>query len=216
MQQEEYSYCDIIKVLIDTIIRVQKTKKQLTKGFSLIEVLVVIGIITIMTAALLVSVRDERERRIVRIAGEALIADLRAAQNIALTGKLVRGLRPCQVIFSMSPTGYGTGISAYDPSRPHSDGSPRSCIRGEESAQIKTGSMPSGITISSSSVVTAPILFSVPFGDVSVPVSAAASAFNGGPSIEYALNKSGLSPYRICFYQSGRIEARGFGAGSCN
>jgi len=76
------------------------------KGFSLMELLIVIAIIGIMTAVLLVNLSGSRSQKQVEAAAREVAAAIREAQNNALTGKNVT--TGCSYIFT-----YNSGSSSY-------------------------------------------------------------------------------------------------------
>ncbi|MDO8529623.1 MAG: type II secretion system protein [bacterium] len=57
------------------------------KGSTLIELLVVVAIISIMTAVTIVSLQGGKTEKELEIAAREMVADIREAQNNALTGK---------------------------------------------------------------------------------------------------------------------------------
>ena len=59
--------------------------KQIIKGFSLIEVIVTLSLITILTLVVLANYRGGEKRYILQSANQQLISDIRKAQNIALS-----------------------------------------------------------------------------------------------------------------------------------
>lgn len=65
-----------------------KTSKNNTKkGFSLLEILMVLFIITLMTGALFVSLRSNRKKGDLEVAARLLVAEIRKAQNDAVSGR---------------------------------------------------------------------------------------------------------------------------------
>lgn len=77
--------------------KINKSKK----GFSLIELMMAIAMISIMTAVTLASMNTQREKKAVESAAREVAATLREAQNYALTGKgLIASSTICSYIFS--------------------------------------------------------------------------------------------------------------------
>lgn len=70
------------------------------KGFSLVELMIVIAIAGIMTAVTLVSMNATREKKTVESAAREVAAAVREAQNYALTGKDLKDKPTCSFIFT--------------------------------------------------------------------------------------------------------------------
>lgn len=187
------------------------------KGFTLIELMVVIGIVTIMSAILLASIVNNRDRRLVKTSAETFISDLRGLQNKALTGELIGGLRPC--FFDFSPTvsgsralGYSISSRAYDPGITDGSGDYYSCANlPGGSVPIKNVSFQDGVEMRVDSTTPVAVSFVLPFADIVQGFENVGS----DPSVSFILEK-GSDQYRICLYRSGRIEAVGFGTTTCN
>jgi prepilin-type N-terminal cleavage/methylation domain-containing protein len=78
-------------------------KKQ--AGFTLIELLVVMFIISLLSGSVLIGYWGGQKRYDVSRAAQQMLADLRRAQNLALSGKMQ---------MAVSPAGYGIYVSAAD------------------------------------------------------------------------------------------------------
>lgn len=79
------------------------------KGFTIIELLVSLGIFVVVTAMVVANFRGGSRSDELRIASEALISNLRKAQNMAFSGQLVNGVNP--------PGGYGVYFKLSEPDR---------------------------------------------------------------------------------------------------
>jgi prepilin-type N-terminal cleavage/methylation domain-containing protein len=71
---------------------------QNNKGFTLLEVMVAIGIMVILLTVVMVNYRDQERRSTLNFEAQKMVSVLKRAQMMALTGKEVNGSRP---------TGYG-------------------------------------------------------------------------------------------------------------
>ena len=77
------------------------------KGFSLLELIIVIAIVGIMTAITLVSMNTLREKKAVEEAAREVAAAIRETQNYALTGKdITADSSACAYVFGWAGTGY--------------------------------------------------------------------------------------------------------------
>lgn len=73
----------------------KQKKHSFTKGFSLLEMVIIVAIIAIMTSVMMVITFKDRDTKKVQAAGRELTAALREAQNNALTGKQQGPGLPC-------------------------------------------------------------------------------------------------------------------------
>jgi len=73
----------------------QKSKIKNQKGFTLVEMLVVIFIVAILSAATLAAIRQGNKRSSVLRAAQRVAQDLRDAQNRALAAVEFQGKVPC-------------------------------------------------------------------------------------------------------------------------
>ncbi len=76
------------------------------KGFSLIELLVVISIILIMSALILASYRSGQIRYTLNLAAEQIISNLRQAQNSAISGKMAETYNGYGIYFRVNQSYY--------------------------------------------------------------------------------------------------------------
>lgn len=79
------------------------------KGFTLIELLVSVSIFVIITGMVVANFRAGSRNDELRISAQALVSDLRKAQNMALAGELVNDISP--------PGGYGVYFNIGTPDR---------------------------------------------------------------------------------------------------
>jgi prepilin-type N-terminal cleavage/methylation domain-containing protein len=79
------------------------------KGFTIIELLVAMGIFVVITSMVVANFRTGSQSDELKIAAEALVSNLRKAQNMALAGQLKDGASP--------PGGYGVYFKLADTDR---------------------------------------------------------------------------------------------------
>ncbi len=79
------------------------------KGFTIIELLVALGVFVVVTAMVVANFRAGGRSDELRIAAETLISNLRKAQNMSLAGQLTNGVSP--------PGGYGVYFKLSDADR---------------------------------------------------------------------------------------------------
>jgi prepilin-type N-terminal cleavage/methylation domain-containing protein len=151
------------------------------KGFTLIEILVVITIIAIAATITLASLGNGRAQRDLETGARELVSIIREAQNDALTGKqLVAGTDPCQYRVSWNGSTYTFTYWYKNASGACSQSSP-----------IMTRSLRPGASFSGSSSVS----FFLPHAVTDIPGSTPRSA---------VATKGGAS-HVVCVYQNGRI-----------
>ena len=94
----------------------ENTEKQIKKGVTLIEIMMVVAIIGIMSSLVFVNIK--RDGSIVQSAGRELATDLRALKRTALNGKLPAGVTgyACSFRFNPSENSYSfSGTSKASP-----------------------------------------------------------------------------------------------------
>jgi prepilin-type N-terminal cleavage/methylation domain-containing protein len=79
------------------------------RGFTIVELLVALGIFVIITAMVVANFRAGSRSDELRIAAETLVSNLRKAQNMSLAGQLINGNSP--------PGGYGVYFKLSDTDR---------------------------------------------------------------------------------------------------
>ena len=77
-----------------------------SRGFSMLEVLIVVAIMVIMTAVMFAMDNDSSAKKDVDAAATQIRAQLRALQNEALTGKNIEGASACMFEFDSSSSSY--------------------------------------------------------------------------------------------------------------
>jgi prepilin-type N-terminal cleavage/methylation domain-containing protein len=174
----------------------EKTKKQLS-GFTLIELMISMAILSIMTTVTIVSMGGAKTKQEVEGAARQVAAALREAQNYALTGKNIgaSGDVPCQFrleadgtsTFTIQQKKFDSGVCTAD------SGSPMSY------------SLSNGVTVSTNNAS-----FDVPRGEV---FNDALGELNGDEKVDFSISKDGSTAH-VCLYPFGRIEERSIG-GSC-
>ena len=90
-----------------------KKMKRTAKGFSMIELLIVIAIIVIMTGVLL-SQKTNKSAIEVQSATRTVAAQLRSLQNDALNGKIADGKIICKAEMSFDPVNEQYSIKYYN------------------------------------------------------------------------------------------------------
>ncbi len=183
---------------------------KMSRGFTLIEVMVSVAILALMAAVTIVSMNGGRNRQEVEASTRLVAATLREAQNNALSGKNITGTagsRPCQ--FRVRTTG-GTGtitheqLNAGDVLCPN----PGTATNGAWSG-FSTDLL-NGVTFSSSTEV----YFDVPRGEPKNAAGVLGVELNSatGP-VDFSMTK-GADTAHVCVYPLGRIEEASVGA-SC-
>lgn len=155
-------------------------------GFTLVELTIVMGIISVMAVITLVGLNASREERMVQAASLQVAASLREAQNYALTGQ-TPAITTKNCWFGVefpSATSYRTVRQAKDGSG-NCTGTP--VVLGTFPLTNNVTVAPTGTTVG----------FDLPRGT---------ARFNS--TLGITLTRGSIS-YRICVYPSGRIEERG-------
>ena len=82
------------------------------RGFSLLELLIVIVIIAIMSAALFVNLGSRKSNSEAEVAALQVVANIRALQNDAINGRLIGGSAVCMLTF------YPSNMASIEPVNP--------------------------------------------------------------------------------------------------
>jgi prepilin-type N-terminal cleavage/methylation domain-containing protein len=138
----------------------RKNKNHLLfgKGFSLVEIIIVIALMAVMTAVLFASQVGDKTQEDVATSARQVAAQLRALQNEALNGKQIGEISACYFKFETAGNETGYTISYNDCSNSLIDGS---------SQWIELGSGRQNVFISSA----VNMYFSAPWGQVSTASS---------------------------------------------
>ncbi len=153
---------------------------QSKKGFTLLEVMIVIGIIGIMTAIMLVYFsNDEKTDKMLQLSAGEVVAAIREAQNNALNGKQSDSSKiPCDYQFEKNgSSGYKI---TYHYHSPESDGC--SSIQDYAAYDLKNG-----ISVDDFS----PVKFNIPFGT--------------GVSLSYIRLQKNSRYYYVCITSGGDV-----------
>ncbi len=171
---------------------IQKNKK----GFSLIELMIVIAIMAIMAAIMLSMNSKSKIRLELETAMREVASGIRSAQNDALAGRRNANLSPCHFDFKLGANLYNVEGEFYNG---------RDCENGTKSyAIIESGEFPKGVNVVAKykGKIVSNIGFNVPFGEVTVDRKII------DKSIRLSLSKEGVH-YIVCVSPSGRIDELG-------
>ncbi len=167
------------------------------KGFTLIELMIVVAIVGIMTAATMVSLSSGREAKQVEGEARKFASLVREAQNYALTGKKFHATEPtCQVGIDAFFEDDSTVFFPYYKYRSGADcGTMATAIAG-------TFILNNGVVFGdrSGSFSFNGLYFTVPRGDM---VNAANVAIASTTRVSL---KKGSSVWSVCIYPGGRVE----------
>lgn len=160
-----------------------KKTKHFFRGFTLLEILVVIAVIGIVSSVILMSTGNARTEREVSSASQDVVGLLREAQQYALTGKqFVNSTDPCQFRVTWN-SGSASLTTTY-----YYKGSNGVC---DQSVTVSTFNLQGGVVFANSGVVD----FSLPHGRPSFAT----------PNVALQLSKAGVSGV-ACVYQSGLVK----------
>lgn len=180
--------------------KLMKTKK----GFTLVELLVVMGMSAIMIAVTLVSMGDARSRKAVEGEARKMAATIREVQNYALTGKKFDATQPT---CSIGIDDIVAGASQYETYYRHRNALGSSCADSTNvpvSQSFQTYIFQNGVKTRSIAEGGADVNnfgFSVPRGNL-VDAYGAALA-----SVQIQLKK-GTAIWSVCIYSGGRVEEK--------
>ncbi|GBE17245.1 hypothetical protein BMS3Abin15_01084 [bacterium BMS3Abin15] len=183
------------------------------KGFTFIEIVIIVVIIGIMTSVVLVSVGGNKSSKVVEIAAREIAGSIREAQNNALNGKQINdgtGDTACGHGFYFDNDGDGSGLDSeydyklfynYDNSgTPNDDCS--EALPGVGVAQYYADHS-LGNKVEFSDSISKSIYFTMPHGTVYQN-----SALLGGSAKILLVSPGGSDYYTICVYASGRVEEK--------
>ena len=192
-------------------------KQKNKKGFSLIELMIVIAIISIMAGIILSSTSQGRTKHELETAMREVAAGIRGAQNNALSGKRSGSNRPCHFAFKAGANLYEIEGEFYDPTKTSNCDSTTIPL---VYATVGAGNLPTGVAVTSTykGNSISEIKFMVPFGEIFANNGATAMGTVIEEAIEESIRvtvqKEGLS-YVICVAPSGRIDELGITSDAC-
>ncbi len=161
-----------------------KSNRKMFGGFSLLEILITVAIISIMTTASMVSLRGLRDGRAVDAGARTLAASVREAQNYALTGRNIAPTPTVPSLFSI-----------------RTDGTDRIYLEQTDrdgTVFVSSYRLGDDVTVSASLVQ-----FLVPRAEP----WAGGSELSGTDFVDFAVSRNGVSSH-ICVYPMGRVEER--------
>lgn len=186
-------------------VKIQRTRLLSVRGFTLVELVVAMALISIMATATVVSMSGGKTRHEVQSATHLVASALREAQNYALTGKNMTSNpanRPCK--FRTRSVASGSAIFVEQLSA-----GMVSCPQPGATSDLWSGAtynLTNGVVFSAATVAH----FDVPRGE---PTNSSGVELSGATSIDFSVSKSGLTAH-ACVYPLGRIEEKPVG-GSC-
>jgi prepilin-type N-terminal cleavage/methylation domain-containing protein len=161
-------------------------RKNNFRAFTLIEMLVVMAIVSIMTAVAIVSFGSGRIKKELETNAREFASAVREAQNYALTGRQAAGLTACA--FSVTWTSSSTYKFGVTPSG--------SC--GAVPASIVSYSLKNGVTVSN-------------FGTISFQLPWAIVVSGGGSQVIFSKSSN---THSVCVSADGKITDQ-VGSSSC-
>ncbi len=186
-------------------------KQKNKKGFTLIELMIVIAIITIMTAIILTIDSKGNDKLKLETTAREVVSIIRTAQNNALSGKQFLDKRSCFFEFKLLANSYTMEGEFYDPAKEANCVSPSVEV-------INAGNLPKGVNISSvyDGNVVSSIGFKVPFGNIVADHGVYDSGESIKKSIRMTISNGGGLDYVICISPSGRIDELGITSDPCD
>lgn len=180
------------------------------KGFSFLEMIIIIAIIGIMTSVMLVISLKERTGKELEAVGREVTSAIREAQNNALTGKQQDNSKlPCAFLFETDGMTYHMKGSYRDVGAPC--GSDYSLT--SYATELNASTLDAEMTLTgtdSEGRISSYVGFIVPYGEY---FDAGISETNPSQGTQFVLEKDG-EKYYICVHSTGLIEELGFLEGS--
>lgn len=162
------------------------------KGFTLLEILIVVIIISTMAAIVLTSNSSGRAKTNIDVAGRELAAVLREAQNNAMSGKqFVSGTDPCLFL-----VGWNSGSPNYTVTYYYKNSVTGACT---ENSVIGNYTMRNGVAFSNSGSFG----FTLPHGNITDP-STVSMTLSGDSQVGV-----------VCIYKAGGLVNNRVGSASC-
>lgn len=163
--------------------------KKTTKGFSFVEVLISLAIITIMTGVLFAS-NNNKGKQEVQLAAREIAAQLRLLQNEALNGKVINGESVCKIEMNLDAVNNKYEIRYYDRCSPDNQILPAAGpFKPKKSKLLHTGS----------------IVFTVPMAEVPI------GGLNG-----FVLESENNQKMTICVKAGNITEIKGDDIAQCS
>jgi prepilin-type N-terminal cleavage/methylation domain-containing protein len=160
-----------------------KNKNFYQRGFTLLEILIVVAVIGIISVIILGGTGNGRTEREIDAAGREVVAAFRESQQYALTGRqIVPNTNPCQ--FALT---WNSGSSNFTATYYYKDNN-EVC---NQTSVISTYALRGGVTFSN----TGAVAFTVPHGKTTF----------GGVSVGAQLGKAGTTGV-ACVYRDGLMK----------
>lgn len=160
-------------------------------GFTLIEVIVVIALVSILTAVVLTSFGKSRTTKTVEAEASAFARIVREAQNYAVTGRQT-GTDEIPCWFTVLPTG-ASPLSNYRLSVRYHNGSEDVCTLSSPTKDLGMYPIQNGVEFKSTGWTW--VRYQVPFGKF----------VTGNSAIPVVFVKDGVE-YTVCAYPSGNVN----------
>ncbi len=184
---------------------------QNKKGFSLLEMIIIVAIIVIMTMVMFVISFKDRSTKELEAVGREVAAAIREAQNNALTGRQ-RGNDQLPCSFAFQITDGGGGYSIRGTQRPSDD----VCPDDEEISFYNNIFLQENLSENDTHIAgtdsngnaSSHVIFTVPYGKYYDSGTGATTPSTG---TDFVITKDGEEKkFHVCVYSTGLIEELGF------